>query len=99
MPPPDYISAVALVGGIYMASCFCRLAATTPPTFVLGNHTVISLFSFSPGLIKQQAVKAQLSVQWTIINITSSCRVCNGLIEDIIKVCIGSEQTRFYKQR
>ena len=99
MPPPDYISAVALVGGIYMARCFCRLAATTPPTFVLGNHTVISLFSFSPGLIKQQAVKDQLSVQWTIINLTSSCRVCNGLIEDIIKVYILSEQTRFYQQR
>ena len=88
MPPPDYMSAVALVGGIYMARCFRRLAATTLPTFFWGNHTVISLFSVSPGLIKQQAVKAQLSVPWTIINITSSCRVCNGLIEDIIKVYI-----------
>ena len=87
MPPPDYISTVALVN-IY-GKAFLQTR----------SHNVISLFSVSPGLIKQQAVKAQLSVQWTIINITSSCRVCNGLIEDIIKVCIGSEQTRFYKQR
>ena len=79
MPPPDYISAVALHGwrNIY-GKAFLQTS----------NHTVISLFSVSPGLIKQQAVKAQLSVQWTIINITGSCRVCNGLIEDIIKVYI-----------